>query len=544
MKERRFPILPSLPMMLAVLWFTACQTEEGYFQTLHPGDPIEFGGFVRGTSEVRTRLDSSYITADPFVNMDFFIQLCCQKPGESEVYTELGVYEVPSGFEGRLEDKKTDDIPALNWHDLTSPHVFYSWNMPWEDSKKPSDENGYEIEPVEITFESSVGQEGFNVNGNNKKYENFVGAKSAAHSYVEHGKYVDLTFYHLVSKIIVKNIVMVKTDGSMQEHLEANLTFNGMPTAATFYPHPEDGKRRPYVGEPITRNDNDGVTYYIDNNALTEDVFYICPEVDFSKIDYQIKITNEAYKYYDTYYGTFSDVNFKREPGTDYDQGGDEKILHAGEVMTINITLIPGVGPGLSVIISDWSTDKPTEAQYHTNQGLYSDTEFSQLLNVFLGQTYDDLKEDEIERLFNLYGETNEKGEKVFKLYDDLTAPAYGGRNPSNIFPVWEGYIIDGMGHTVTLNTNTGVFGSTPYYNVGAVRDIYLADPNGNNPIYIDSEGFVWVVSKETGEFVKTSNFLPPLKDPYGRNNYKGYDINSETGEVRLTTYYNNSMSS
>lgn len=546
MKRNILSILLKSFIVLVAISFVACHDDRVDTFIKSPRSPIVFGATIHETGEVRMRgddsnsisgsgLDSSYIASD-FYNMDFFIQLCCNDG--SATHKEIGIYQIPSGYEGQLEAK--DANHALNWYNIDSPHTFYAWNIPWDKELTYENDN---LKETKVIFHNSSEEDGFQEHHNNAILEYFIGAKSAEpYSYKEHGKYVDLTFHHLVSKIKIGSLILIKTDGSIQENLKADITFVGMPTAATFYPHPDDDGRPRVVYDPDKVDPDNGVTYYIDNNATTEDVFYICPEVNFSTIDFKVKLNSIDYVNYDTYYGTFEDVEFKRVPGSAYDQGPekDSKILHAGEVMTLNIVLIPGIGPGLSIVVSDWSTDEPTESQYHNYPGLYSDTELADLLNAFCNQKREGqggTTPEEIERLFEMYGEERDidgdgELEKVFSLYDNVSTS-------SNIFPIPKDYILDGMGHTITMKTNRGVFtGNPPYFNIGPARNVYLRDEEGNT-IYIDSRGYVWTYNNETREYVPTEYYLEPLTD-----NFKSYDINCVTGEVRRSTYYNNNITS
>lgn len=560
MKQQHLSILLVLSVTLAAALCVACQSDTAPY-VLNAGDPIAFEASIHETDEVKTRvdesgsengngLDSAYVSET--YNLDYYILLSCEKG--NEVYTELGTYTIPSGFEGKLESK-VGHAP-LNWHDLTSPHTFYAWTAPWltenkdsntdtgTDNQEETNENwtidSDTIGAVTIRFHNSAEGESYNEHKNNAILEKFIGAKSwEPYSYNDHGKYVGLTFYHLVSKIKIGNLKLIKSDNSIQEHLKANVTFIGMPTAATFYPHDGEGNR-PHVGKPWEVTEDEGVTFFVDNDATTEDVFYVCPEIDFSKIDFKVKLNSEEYKDYDTYYGTFDDVEFVRKPGTAYDQGGDSKILHAGEVMTLNIVLIPGIGPGLSLVIKDWSTEDPKESPYHAYPGIYSDAEVRELSDFFANQKEYGSDNEEIERLFEMYGEERDidgdgEKEKVFPLYDnvDISGSANG-----NIFPIPNGYILDGMGHTITLKSNWGNNNDfnqySKYFNVGPVRDVYLTD--GTDTIYIDKEGYVWTYDKDAGEYNRTNNKLEPLT-----GNMKSYDI-SIYGEVHQSTYYNGNI--
>lgn len=536
MKRNTLSMMLKSFVVAAVILLTACQVDEGEISLMGSGEPIAFGASVSDVSEVRTRtLDSAFIASSPF-GMDFYIQLCCD---DIEKY---GTYHVPSGYEGRLESKDKDK--ALNWQDLDSPHTFYAWNIPWnDDTSKTYQDNGRFnpdnpesiSEGIKIKFYNSSEAEGYGIYTNNAIYENFIGAKSAEpYSYKGHGKYVDLTFHHLVSKIRIGSFVLIEASGAIQKHLQADVTFVGMPTEATFYPHPDDNGR-PRVVKGEAPSDGTGVSFYIDQEATTEDIFYVCPEIDFSKVDFKVQLRDVAYESYNTYYGTFNNVEFIRHPGTDYDRvnGEDDHVLHAGEMMTINITLIPGVGPGLAVVIDKWSTEKFQESEYHANSGMYSDAEVQEFIDTFFNQKEysEDAIKEFVDRLFEMYGDgKTENGQMIFRLFENVT---YN----SNILPIWKDCIIDGMGHTITMKTNANntSYVTGPYFNVGPVRDVYLTD--GTNTIYIDSDGFVWTYDNDKHEYVKTENQLLPLQ-----GDEKSYDISCKDGKVHKSTYYNNSI--
>lgn len=567
---------------ISALLFAAVSCIDEYV----PSDPgagsgmaVTFAASIEEDNAVHTRsltrgnpgLDSIYMAYDPW-SQDFYLELNTEsETGAPE--TEYAVYHVPSGFEGRLDP--VDPEHVLNWKSLNRNHTFYGWTVPWMQTDPAAiggtagaDNNGSASSPelyspsndtIPVYFYNSSEEWGYNLNKNNAIYEGFIGAKSGTYSYDKHGKYVEMTFHHLVSKIYIESLILLRPDGSVEKELMADMTFIGMPIKATFYPHPTPGDGsgapagwRPYVGEPYIESPDTGVTYFINNKAGIEDVFYICPEVDFSQIDYQIKINSKNYENLKTYYGSFNDVVFQRTTDWGYDIGPDEKgdtidskILHAGEEMHLNIVLIPGVGPGIKVIIQNWSTDKPVDSQYHSHQGFYSDAELQELLDMlynFDAESYDDPPE-ELELLFEMYGYTDEEtGIKYFPIYENLTPKK--GTSVSNIFPIPPGYVIDGMGHTVTLKTNTGSYwqgeGSSKYFNIGGqCRDIYFSDENGENTIYIDKQGYVWITG-EDGQMVQTSNQIPYPTPP----NCRGFDISCKTGSIRETTYYNDKLGS
>lgn len=536
------------------------------------GNGIEFGVSLEEQNAVYPRrsatrgtpgLDSIYVAHTPWDN-DFYVQLNTTNESDAP-YSKIGVYEVPSAYEGRLGPKQPDQ--RLDWQNLDRDHTFYSWTVPWlktSPSYLAGTTGAAETDPdpqyytpsadtIPVYFYNSSAEFGFNEHNNNEVLEGLIGAKSNSYTYTEHGKYVSLTYRHLVSRIVIESLILIQTDGAVQKNLQADMTFVGLPIKATLYPHPADDIDAKYkippgsgprVGGPYIESPDTGVTYYIANKAEIDDIFYICPETDFSNIDFQIKLKSEDYLGYKTYYGRFDEVIFERNAGWGYDQGDDatgviddQKILHAGEEMRLNIVLIPGVGPGLKVIIRNWSTDKPYDAEYHSYPGIYSDAEIKQFEDMLFNFTEADYKNPppELEMFYEIYGHEKD-GKKYIPLYENVTLPRYGNSDPSNIFPVPDGYIIDGMGHTVTMSSNgpnnAGHQGQR-YFNVGPVRDIYLTD--GTYTIYIDPEGWVCIYNEATGEW-EPKEQLQELVPPD-----KGYDINI-LGHIRPTPYFNNNI--
>ena len=548
MKPAIYPYLKST-VFAAILTaaLAGCRSEN-----LDPADRPEIGfdALVRGTSTVRTRVDADYITS--VYDTDFFIELNTDN-GDPET----GIYVVAQGKEGRLDPKGTTD--PLQWKDLTSAHTFYGWTLPWlkstadgEGTDKQQEIDGFDgsdnngkyltVRFEDTTDETVNSQEGHA--DNNSVLEKFIGTKAGPYIYTRHGKYVSLTFRHLVSKIRIGQIALVEPSGTVHKEIKAEMTFIGMPGKARFYPHPANNGHPVVLYDPENMPQDGGVTYYIGNDFGKSDYFYVCPELDFKNLGFKIKVKDSQFGDKGDYYGSFADVTFERT-GTDYDSESrdDETILHAGEMMTLNIVLIPGTGPGISLVIEGWSTEDPEESIYRSNPGIYSESELREMLDAFLNQKNPGnggTTEEDIKRLFDLYGEEKDidgdgENEKVFPLYDNVDISS---DKDGNIFPFPKDYILDGMGHTIYMKTNRGWnsdFGDTKtYFNIGPARDVWLSDASGNNKIYIDVQGYVWYYD-ESGELTK-GDPLPPLD-----GNYKSYDI-SVDGKVHRSTYYNNNI--
>lgn len=505
-----------------------CRTDNGDAIQLPVDGGIKFGAAVHEISAAQTRTLVANDITHEYGDVDFFIQLDYAKSGEATTKSTIKRYTVASSYAGRLDAKFSDN--SLIWQDASSNHTFYAWTLPWMESAAEGN-SGYadEAEDAEsclknyyhedgkpkivVEFHDSGDGKDFETYQNNAIFEKFIGAQIGPYYYKKQGNYVPLTFYHLVSQVFLNKLTVIRGDGSRHEDLKGDLTFIGMPKTAVFDPHPAtlpDGTS-PHPAEWITypdeawnthphhpvvmpkdRYDPDSeLTFFIsepkeDDRLLHR--FFICPEVDFSKLAYKVKITTEgADEFGIEYYGDFSKVKFRRVKGNDYDKGTntgdnssaeDDTVLHAGEMMTLNITLHPGVGPGATIVIQDWSDPQPTESSHYAHPGIFTDHAAQELA---------DAEEKDMEELFNLYGETTDEGEKVFKIYENVTVTG-------NNFPALGDYIIDGMGHTITM-------GSSPV-TVGAMRDVYLTD--GTNIVYIDDKGVVFTVDPKTYTTTRT----------------------------------------
>lgn len=523
---------------LMTVFVIGCQTEDIDVNNVLPAEGIAFGAAVYEGSAVKTRaLQLNDITSDPY-NIDFFIQLDCAKDNTSEIKR----YRVADSYAGRLDAKDSDK--RLNWKDATSGHTFYAWTLPWLENAE-----GYESlddyydkdkkqQRIEVVFHDSGEGENYDKYHNNAILEKFIGAQIGPYNYREQGTYVPLTFYHLVSQIRLGKLTVIRSDGSRHEDLKANLTFIGMPKKAVFDPHPYTYIENPHPAEWIKYPDNwnkqndwnirlhhpvvigpkegyeedSEVTFFIPESApdgRPSDRFYVCPEIDFSKLVFKVMITTENVPETNVeYYGNFSNVQFKRINKTDYDKGKgtDDTVLHAGEMMTLNITLYPGVGPGASITIQDWNDTQPTEALQHSHKGIYTDGEAQRLVDVFGSNNP---TEDEVKNLYDLYGEDRENGEKVFNLYENVTVSG-------SKFPIGEGYVLDGLGHTITMGSTNDIV------TIGNMRDVYITD--GTNTIYIDSEGNVCLYNPETYSYDNIKGNL--------NNDKSNYTINLRTGVV------------
>ena len=500
--------------MGATMW--SCQSDlpdSGY----DPADGIAFRGTVLENLNVGTRaLQTKYLATDPY-DMDFYIEMLYEKPGEAST-TTIGTYRVPDGYEGRLNTKAGNE--PLNWQDLKSDHTFWTWNEPWQGNpnynptyENPADEGSPapNTNPLHLTFYDSGEGTAYDTYRNNDVYETFIGTKAGPVNYADHGQYVELTYKHLVSKIQIEKLTLLLSDNSIQNDLIGEITFLGMPKEATFFPHPADG------GAPIVEtkfDDSSQLTYYIKSAATAYDYIYVCPEIDFRNLGFYINITDERWANYGdhgNYYGDFRNVKFERLDAdgnpVDWDSpdGGDDTVLHAGEMMTLHIILHPGIGPGVTLTIQPWNTERSGDANHHSHSGIYTDGEAAQLAAG-----------GDMESLSELFGAKDEDDNDVFYIYDNVSI------NSSN-FKNGPDYPVDGKGHLLTMTS------SNNNVKTGPMRDIYITD--GKNTVYIDSEGNIFRVVN--GELIAT----PYRLDPLAGNNIC-YQINLATGQVTPQTKF------
>lgn len=517
--------------MLAALG-TGCQSEES--REVLPTEGIVFNAMVNEGSPVPTRaLVLNDITSDPY-NIDFFVQLdyAANRNTTNQPSSEIARYTVASNYRGRLSVK--GETTPLNWKDLRSDHTFYGWTLPWlEESPEQyatyDDISNYYSDPeqtkpvTEIIFHDSGDGDDYKKYHNNKILEKFIGAQSGPYNYKTQGADVPFVFYHLVSKIHLGRLRLYEPDESYHDDLKANLTFIGMPNVAVFDPHPKTPINKPHPAEWITYpgqawdehphhpvvigpeegfDSNSSVVFHIPESGTDgrqDDTFYICPEVDFSQIRFKVKITDERYSEYGDhgeFYGDFSAVKFVRQRGNDYDDESDDTVLHAGEMMTLNITLRAGSGAGAALVIKNWNDEQPKNSQHHAHPGIYSNGEAQRLADAFKKS---DLSEEELNNLFEMYGDDGtEEEKKVFKLYENVAIVG-------SSFPVAEGCIIDGMGHEITLKPSP--------VTIGPMRDVYLTD--GTNTLWIDSEGQIWTYNAKTRKFDQKKGPLQAGKSSY-----------------------------
>ena len=412
---------------------------------------------------------------------------------------------------------------------------------------------------------------------NGEALERLVGTMTDR-SYVfnQDGRYVPLTYKHLVSKIILGEFTLVDNTGASQKDLKAKITFYGMPKRAMFYPLPDyknDERVAPYVTidhsdpygltkgadditdeEEATKNTGkDGtafdynlshsLTFYIlnkseddkDNSGGTivdeenpyanHDAFYICPEVDFNELEYKVEfveydkdqnmyVPHSKYGMKGGYFGNFKTVLFERE--TEGDNGttniDTDRVLHAGEVMVLNMTVYQKSGPGTGVWIRNWDNEKLKSATHHNHKGIYSDAEAKtvrDMLNSTDNTTYPSGAREKLVDNYSDEGDVDENGKRIIRQYSDVTIAVSTTDTNVNFRLYYPEYnqddvILDGMGFTMSFVNTSSASTAGPFksFCIGNMRDVYIT--NGESTVYIDPDGRICRINKETGKFEPT----------------------------------------
>ena len=553
-------------VILASLFLAACSQED--FGDLYPkSEGIVFMSSVEGQDDLGTRA-TMYNISSEFYKCDFHIRIeGINRSGEER--SKAGVYEIPSGFSGTLTEKT--DADALNWFSRDQEHRFWGWTMPHDPSYRTTDSDL--TEGIKIEFADTRIDE---LSGNNFKsgswangliLEQMLGGRSGPYTYDRDGMYVPLDFRHMVSKIMVRSFTISNNRGGTGSSIQkGEITIFGLPKEGTFHINPEDENGNPaypYITMPEDwdYDQTEGQTFVISNyargykwegsswnssNTEPKDAWYICPEVDLSKLSFMIQIyksqggewiLDETYGQNGAFYGDFSGITFTRE-GNNYDspEGGDQTVLHAGEYLFLNINLQQNGGASAHGNILSWS--KPSQdvtGNAHVNPGFYTLSDVKNLSDVMQNGTA-----EEKENLYYMTGNGKDTGSdpegeypdyeelygeelKIFELMDDVGSEASHDANRTiekgvkvEDLYVDDGYILEGNGHTLNCYNMTTL-------KVGHVRNIYLRLYYRNNItnvyyqyiIYIDNWGNVWIVDPVTFEETPTQyNINDPDKNP------------------------------
>lgn len=500
MKLKDIRLIFNLLSATFVFLLASCATEE---PSGGHGSEINFMAAVQGPTDISTRaIELVPVSLSTYGDEIFYINSDIENGQQN-----LSEYQVAPGHNGQLGP--ADGSETLLWHDKNSNHIFYGWTMPWQ---KDTYQIGQSTQStIHFTQDYYQGLEYLKQTEyyNCRILEKFIGSKTGELNYLTNGEMVQMDYQHLVSKIHINPINLVNNDGTTAENVNATMTFYQLPRTAIFDRHPSDGTTPPKVYKDP--NAATGVTCDVGNYTTT---LYICPEMDFSTMQFSIHFEQGEAK--GDYYGDFKSVIFEREDTEqpEWDEGKSPTVLYAGEEMTINFTIRGGNVGGISVRIKDWNNRSQEYATGHARKGIYTNGELLSMYNYFNGR-YDP---EEFENFFDMYGTVVEKEngetENVIFMYEDCSTS-------HTRQPVPQEAILDGAGHTLTIR------GNETQAHVGCCRNIYIT--NGVYTIYIDENFNVYKVDTETGEMTYTDTLDPA---PLTGTSYYSYYIDYETGKA------------
>ena len=569
-----------------------CVNDDPINNRVSSTENIAFQALQKDGSTLATRAGEQIpVNYDDFGDTSFYIyEHGTQKTDNSEFpRAQVGTYWLESGTQGQLDFKGPQE-DKLNWFAGDTEHRFWSWTWPLAEpdystvdlSTPPSNEvlnfissdfplpaSSTDTQEPDGTVQPTEAQAWCN----GEALEQLVGTKTdRAYIFNQDGRYVPLTYKHLVSKIILGDFVLVDNTGASQSDLKARITFYGMPKRAMFFPLPEVDESgypaAPYVTidytdpygtdhqsnptdltaesaikakkEEATQdgkfyNLSEFLTFYITNEGgdntntgtnpdadpnVHRDMFYICPEVDFSYLEYKVEFVEydkdtKSYKPHSKsgtrggYFGDFKSVQFMREVEDGVEIVSSDRVLHAGEVMMLNMTVYQKSGPGAGVWIRNWDSEKLKSATHHTHKGIYSDGEASAVRSAFMSKTNE--LNDAQKAAYEIYGDTDDEGNKIIRLYSDITFSCYTSSTSSTYTDMYYNFriypetgddmvILDGMGYTITfVEPSSYNHDEHKTFTIGNMRDIYIT--NGTSTIYIDPQGRICRINKETGKF-------------------------------------------
>lgn len=514
--------------------FSGCESQD----VLYDGNQgsLQFIGEVVDAPSVSSRAPGiTNLSRDTF-DTKFYMEMLVSQKGET--VRKRGQYLIPQQRPGVLRSYATTD--SLNWLDLRSNHVFYGWTTPWimgndiEDPYGNSDPymNDPDNDYTTISFDSQdpmydglIGKKDRNgrdiSNYNCAILENFVGAKSDPVNFFDNGDYVNMQFKHLVSKIYIGSLRFSAVDGEGNitniSRVNGTMTLKGVPSEAVFVRVGENGEGPVLIGS--TDPDKQEITYEVKPECW----LYICPDVDFSQVEFSIKANHKDIGEAE-FLGDFKNVTFLRDENDWWDRThSDPHKLYAGEYMSMSINLRQGKGASFSITISDWSDQPVREGTQHPYPGIYDSNDLNTFYDTF-NKGYSELTEKE---MFEKYGD-EESGE--YKLFEDMNGIVHGVRTGKQ-------HPLNGMGHTITFSQPYSQNTEDPQVRVTLMRDIYLTDNQGYM-IYIDKDYNVFTVKPD-------GNMTPALDskgeqyrlDPL-KNENNAYTINLRTGQVSQTSNY------
>lgn len=411
-------------LLLATWTAVSCSQEVDVPTGSEPmADAVEFTGATKN-SNPRTRAGEEDVWLDmPFdtwkwggTPIDFYIHQ--QVTENASTKKNLSIYNLKQGEIGRLEPKEGQ--PSLKWISTNASHTFHSWTQP----------AGVTMATGKKTQEGTV-----DILANNLDYEYFVGTTEGPMDYGTHGVTVGLNFKHLVSKIVIDRITLVRSDGSTNSNVwkdVRSIIFPNMPTKGTFTTGVAKGQKMEVVhsedpeDRDITFQVSDYEDYYEKNQSIA---FYVFPQSFNDENDYGKFYISLNYDGIRMYEGSLKDLVNENDP--------DQPLtgINAGECLTVRLVLTDEKVEGFYVYIENWNTAEPGTVSDKPYQGIGSAGEIEHNVED-KGNNSFEFKKDFLDEL--VYEEQD--GKKVVRLSDNIDLSQF----PNITLVIPEGYILDG----------------------------------------------------------------------------------------------------
>lgn len=430
---------------------------------------ILFSGAVLKHKNVETRAgyyedpdadNYEYLNTDGENFGTFYIWEACDQDNYFVPYIQA------SGERGALIVDTDGEWTDLEWYDRTSDHTFYAWTQP---------------ETV-LTMDNEITQYGKQNSGKDEEYhgtvkygsiggfEHFVVTSKGPVSYEGLGKDVALFFDRPISKISLKSLYRINTDGSEISLDNCTIEFPNFPAEATFYPFKfERGGSRYLVASSEKKGiiwawdkDNDPVVYVHpfsfgpptgseadDANGEKDGIIDIEDDLGF------FILTNGG----KSYCGTLNSFSLKK--------------LDAGECLQLALRISDGSEPtvGIGCTVIDWSTkNKETISQYR-KPGVYTQEDAEKLLRALKAA------EGNAGTLKSLIPDLIAEEESTIRinLFTHIVWEESGELN------IPENWILDGNGYNLSYE---GSFSGS-----GTVEDLYQNGEEYEYPSNPDSAG-------------------------------------------------------
>lgn len=460
-------------LLLAAL--TACTDEERGNTPLVPTEEdIAFLGMVENGKDIATRAYTVMgSTNDDYGDIYIYRERETEAGSESPE-SEIQVYQVTSGDQGRLEVK--EDGEALKWEDADDEQTFISWTQPYpgsenEESTPPTDFTGG-VKMDEAETPATYATTGTVKFGTQEKtnLEKFIVAKTGPLSFNGQNQYVGLHFYHPVGRIQLEVVTHVRSDASTEDIGSATLTFPNLPKSATLDVLQAKNLSSPYTGVMTPSETEKGITW--EWNTETQggnSLLYVHPftfyedgKKDYEQPGYftiQIQVnpdptsSSPVTKVYSGMLATSATTTPEEGAST-------ARRLNGNECLHIRMQVADGAVTGIYSYITDWNTEGMEDIPQYRVPGIYTQADAQALLNALRNGT------EILAYLIDIDESNNTKTIRFFTHVD------WSGATRDITIP--DGYILDGQGYNLILPKDVTLYGDMGEDEAGNIKNLYV----------------------------------------------------------------------